>query len=430
MAKSLFSRLLLIIFTVFILVSTVFAQPDEEGTESNTHFPDSVYLDIAAHSAILTEARGGQVLYENNPDIRLHISIANKIMTAYLVAEKVNLDAVVTISRESVESEGSRLFLQPGEKYRVKDLLYAMMLRSYNDATNALAEFTGGSIDAFVEMMNKKASELNLKNTFFVNPSGLYTIGQYTTARDLATLVRHAITNPSFNEIFSSKTAMWNGPDGPEFLFNQNMLFWEYDGVNGGKTGFNEPDKHSAVTTASKSDQKLICVVLDTPEDRVFEDSKSLLRYGYENYRIDKLVSANEVLTTMKLNDNTQLDLISSGDVYYTHPIGDAFISDMSFSLADNPELPISRSQVLGTANFTLKDGTEIIVNLFSSAEIPLPEEPVSYLRKKLTEHKDILYVLIFLAALEALLIIANIFKLLRWIIRKIFPGKKVKNQP
>jgi D-alanyl-D-alanine carboxypeptidase (penicillin-binding protein 5/6) len=421
MIKSLFGRLLLIIFTALIAVSTVFAQPDEEGMESDMHFPASVYLDISAHPVILVEAKRGQVLYEKNPDTRLHISIANKIMTALLVAEKVSLDATVTISRESVESEGSRLFLLPGEKYQVEDLLYAIMLKSYNDAANALAEYTGGSIDAFVEMMNKKASELNLKDTFFINPSGLYAEGQYTTARDLATLIRYAITNPSFNKIFSSKTAVWNGPEGPEILFNQNMLFWDYDGVDGGKTGYNDPDKHSAVTAASKSDQKLICVVLDTPEDRVFEDSKNLLRYGYENYRIDKLVSAGEVITAMKLDDNTQLDLISSGDVYYTHPIGDSFISDVSFSLTENPELPISRSQVLGTANFVLKDGTLIKVNLFSSVEIPLPEEPYSFLKKKLTEHRDIFYLLIILAGLEALLIIANIIKLLRWIIRKVF---------
>jgi len=430
MGKNLFSRLLPIIFAMLLAVSPVFAQLDGEDTIGGVNYPDSVYLDIAAPSAILTEAIRGQVLYEKNPDFRLHISIANKIMTALLVTEKVSMDAIVTISRESIESDGSRLFLQPGEKYLVKDLLYAMMLRTYNDAANALAEFTGGSIEAFVELMNKKASELGLKNTFFINPTGLYAEGQYTTARDLATLVRHAIANPSFNKIFSSKTALWQGPDGPEILFNQNILFWEYDGVDGGKTGYNDPDKHSAVTTASKSNQRLICVVLDAPEDRVFDDSKNLLRYGYENYRVDKLVSANEVITTLMLDDGTQLDLVSFMDIYYTHPVGDDFIYDIAYNLIDNPELPIIRLQVLGTANFILKDRTEIEVNLFSSTEIPLPEKPVSYLKKKLTEHRDILYLLIFLVAMEVLLIIVNIFKLLRWIVNKVFLGKKIKKQP
>jgi D-alanyl-D-alanine carboxypeptidase (penicillin-binding protein 5/6) len=429
MKRRFLHRIFLIFCTLIMIVSPVFSQPAEEMPGGGAIYPESVYLDIFAPSAILTEVRRGQVLYEKNADERLHISIANKIMTALLVSEQVKLDAPVIISKESVESDGSMMFLQPGEKYRVEDLLYAMMLRSYNDAAKALAEFVGGSIDVFVEMMNKKSEDLGLKDTFFINPTGLYAEGQYTTARDLSALVRYAITNPSFSKIFSSKTVVWNGREGKEIIFNQNTLFWEYDGVDGGKTGYNFKDKHSAVTTASKSAQRLICIILDAPEEKVFEDSKNLLRYGYENYRLDKLVSANEVITRLETGEFL-IDLVSTEDVYYTHPMGDSFILSIEYNLKEDVQPPISVSQALGTADFILKDGTEIKVSLFSPVEIPSHEKSVSYLKyleEKLSEHRDIFYLLVFLAALECIFIVINLFRLFRWIFRAIFLRKIIK---
>lgn len=424
------SVLLILAFILSMLPTvslSVLSQGSEEGLTDSSPYPGSGFFEISAPSAILTDARRGQVLFDKNADQKLHISIASKIMTALVVCEQVRMDSIVTISKDSALSEGSIIFLEPGEKYPVEDLLYAIMLRSYNDAANALAEFAGGSIENFVSLMNNKAAEIGLKDTSFVNPTGLYAEGQYTTARDLALLVRNAIQNSAFNRIFASRTKLWSTGEDPELMFNQNTLFWEYEGVDGGKTGYNDSSKHSAVTTASKSSQRLISVVLDTPETSVFEDSKNLLRYGYENYRINKLVSANEVVTTLMIN-NIELRLVSLEDVYYTHPAGDDFIANINTNLKQNIELPVSKSQILGTAEFVLKDGTEIKVNLFSSREIPAPESIYSFVRKKLLEHRDILYLLLFLVVLEFILIIVNLFKLFRWIIRTVFFRKKIKN--
>lgn len=428
MAKKVMAgALLIIILLVFLISSVQVCAQKQEEQETETPY-ETGYMRIASPSAILVEAKRGQVLFEKQPDTRLHVSTANKIMTALVVTEHVKLDTSVTISRESAESDGSILFLQPGEKYVVEDLLYAMMLQSYNDAARALAEFTANNIKDFVSLMNNKAVELNLKDTHFMNPTGLYAPGQYTTARDLATLTKYAINNESFNRIFSAKTKIWNGTDGLEMLINQNTLFWEYESVDGGKIGFNEQDKYSAVTTASQSEQRIISVVLNAPEEIVFEDSKCLLQYGFENYRLGKLVEAEEVLTSMKI-DELELDLVSLEDIYYTHPVGDDFIMDVSYDLVEKVTLPLARSQILGTACFLLEDGTQIDVNLFSSVEIPAPESFFTYFKKKLIEHRDILYLLLFLAALECILILFNIFKLIRHLFILVFSGKKVKNQ-
>ncbi len=428
MAKKVKVAALLIIMLLVFSISTVQVCSQKQEEEQETAAPSETgYIRITSPSAILIEAKRGQVLYEKQPDTRLHASIANKIMTALVVIEHVKLDTSVTISRESAESDGSILFLKPGEKYVVEDLLYAMMLQSYNDAARALAEFAANNIEDFVSLMNNKAVELNLKNTHFMNPTGLYTQGQYTTARDVSTLTRYAINNESFNRIFSAKSKIWNGNDGLEMLINQNTLFWEYERVDGGKTGFNEQDRYSAVTTASQSQQRIISVVLNAPEEIVFDDSKSLLQYGFENYRLGKLAEAEEVLTSMKIGE-LEVDLVSLEDIYYTHPVGDDFIMDVGYNLVEKVTLPLGRSQILGTACFLLEDGTQIDVNLFSSVEIPAPESFFTYFKKKLTEHRDILYLLLFLAALECILILLNIFKLMRYLFNLVFSGKKIKN--
>ncbi|NSW89355.1 MAG: D-alanyl-D-alanine carboxypeptidase [Firmicutes bacterium] len=366
--------------------------------------------EIKAPSAILIEAERGQILYKKQADKKLHISTANKIMTAVLVIEKGDLESKVTISKESTASEGSVLFLTVGEKYTVEDLLNAIILTNANDAANALAEYIGGDINKFVEIMNTKAKELNMQNTYFTNPTGLYDSAQYTTANDIGILMKYALGLPTFNRIFSYRAVPWVDKKGTDLLTNSNRLFWEYEGVDGGKTGYIQKELQTAITTATRNDRRLIAIVLDAPENSVLQDSVKLLDYGFNNFKKGVLVSKNQPLTSITIGDK-EINLISTSDIYYTYPIGETYVKSFSFNISKNLKPPITKSMIIGIARYTLQDGTIIDVNLYPETEILPPDNFYTTLVKRLKENRDIFILLIFLICIEVLIILYKILK-------------------
>lgn len=373
---------------------------------------------VNAASFILVDAKRGQVLNQNLSSVKTNVSIASKIMTVLIAIEKSQLDAKVTISKESAKSEGSNLNLVVGEKYTISNLLTAVMLSSANDATNAVAEFVGGDIAKFTNLMNNKAKDLNLKNTKFTNPTGIYDPEQYTTAQDLAVLIRYALGNPVFNNIFSFNAKPWESGGKTQVLVNSNTLFWSYDGVDGGKAGYDDNKQQSAITTATREGTRLICIVLDSPENLVFNDSSKLFDYGFSNFKTDILVKKDQVLKTITVADQS-VNLISYNDVYYTFPIGDNYIKSYELNVKDKLSLPITKDTVLGVAKYVLKDDTVVDINLHSDREIYPPSDIIKKVSDKLSENRDIYLLLIFLVALEALLIIFALGKFFSRLISK-----------
>jgi D-alanyl-D-alanine carboxypeptidase (penicillin-binding protein 5/6) len=385
-------------------------------------------LGIKAPSAILIESERGQVLYNKQADKKLHISTASKIMTAILVIEKGDLEAKVTISKESTTLEGSVLFLTVGEKYTVEDLLNAIIITNANDAANALAEYIGGDINKFVEIMNNKAKDLNMENTNFTNPTGLYDINQYTTANDIAILMKYALSLPAFNRIFSYRAVPWVDKKGTDLLTNSNTLFWSYDGVDGGKIGYNQKELQTAITAATRNNRRLIAIVLDAPKDNVLQDSVKLLDYGFNNFKKGVLVPKNQTLTSTSIGNN-EINLISTSDIYYTHPIGETYVKSFSFSIAKDLKPPITKSMIIGVARYTLYDGTIIDVNLYPEIEILLPDNFRTTLMKQLKENRDIFILLIILICIEILVIIYKIIRGIVNLIKKLMKNKHQQPQ-
>lgn len=421
-------RILPILMLVMLLcpVYAINAQPGAAETKKAVeNTPQG--LEIDAYSAILMESQRGQILYAKNAGKKLHISAACKIMTSLVAVEKQKLDDKATISKESVDAEGSALSLEIGEKYTVEDLLYGIMLTSANDAARALAEFAGGDIQKFVGMMNDTSSKLNLKDTHFANPTGLYDETQYTTAHDIALLIKYAITNPSFNKVFTAQLKPWTSQDGKTtILKSQNKLFWSYDGIEGGKTGYNEKDKQTVIVTARRGNQQFICVILDSPEKTVFENAVKLLDYGFNNFRTSMLVQKDAPQTSIQVGDR-EINLISINDIYYTHPSGESYIKDIQFNIMNDLKPPVLKSKIAGTARFILNDDTVIDVNLYPEVEIQVPEDFYTSAKKKVLENKDILLLVAFLLLIEVILIIYHIVRLIRKLVRKLFPSKGKK---
>ena len=297
---------LIIVILIFFNVNNVFAISEN--------------LEITGQSAILIENIRGQILFKKDINKKLNISSACKIMTVIIALEKAKLDANVTISKISTNTEGASLKLIAGEKYSVEDLIYAIILTSTNDVAVALAEYIGGDMDSFVKEMNRKAVELKMKNTKFLNPSGQYEENQYSTAYDLSILIRYALLNPDFNRIFASKAQPLIINNETQILINQNKLFWSLEGVDGGKIENSQDSGDVIITSATRNNLRLISIVLDTNGDSDFDDSTKLLNYGFQSYRVSELIKKNEVLTTTEI-DGKEVKLMSINDVYYKRGI-------------------------------------------------------------------------------------------------------------
>lgn len=413
------TRLIISILSVIVMCSSVsFAAPAEIDTGSARLWPEGV-PETTAVSVILSETERGQVLYGKNTSEALHIAALSKLMTILIAIESGNLGANVTISKDSVDAEGSALSLEVGEKYTLEELLYGIMLTSANDAAKAVAEHTAGDTGKFVAKMNETAARLMMKNTHFTNPTGLFDENQFTTADDILLFMNYALKNQVFNRIFGAQIRPWSGPDGKAtVLSSQNQLFFSYDGTDGGKTGYNEKDRQSLIATVTRGNMRLLCIILDSPPDKkLFDSAVAIFDYGFKNYKKSLLVKKNEVLKTVPLEGN-EVKLISTEDIYYVHPSGESFIRE--YSTKSDLKPPVKKSAIAGSATYILADNTVININLYPSEEIVPPEDFLSSAKKKMLENKDIFYLVIFLLVLEVILILVNIGKLIKKLIRKI----------
>ncbi len=269
---------------LFVLLLAIAAAINANEPQSLPAYAGKSGVEVSAQSALLLEAESAQVLFAHNADERLPMASTTKIMTALLVLEKGSLDERVTVSAESVGVEGSSMYLQAGESYTKKELLYGLMLESGNDAATALAIATDGSVEGFTERMNRKAKALGLKNTQFCNPHGLSAEGHYTTAYELARLTAYALTVEGFEELCSSKSAVLDGEGhAKKHLFNHNKLLKCYEGMIGVKTGYTLAAGRCLVTAARRGDMTLVAVTLNDRND--WQDHIAMLDYGFTAFR-------------------------------------------------------------------------------------------------------------------------------------------------
>ncbi|MGG3913567.1 D-alanyl-D-alanine carboxypeptidase family protein [Rossellomorea vietnamensis] len=241
---------------------------------------------VSAQKAILMDQETGRILYEKDAHTQSRIASITKIMTAILAVESGKLDQEVTVSSNAAGTEGSSLYLKAGEKIKLEDLVYGLMLRSGNDGAVAIAEFVGGSLDGFVYMMNEKAKEIGMENTHFSNPHGLDDHeDHYSTAYDMAVLARYSMGNDRYKEIAGTKVHTAPNPDEKwdRKWKNKNRLLTElYKYSTGGKTGYTKLAKRTLVSTASKDGENLIAVTLNGPDD--WNDHIGMFEYGFKHY--------------------------------------------------------------------------------------------------------------------------------------------------
>ena len=317
-------------------------------------------------SAILLETSTGKILFENNADEKLPPASMTKIMSMLLIMEqiekgKISFEDDVKISQTAADMGGSQIFLEAGETYKVKDLLKGIAVASGNDAVVAMAEYTAGSVDEFVKMMNDKAKQLGLKNTVFKNPHGLDTEGHYSTARDMATIALELLKYDKILEFTSIYEDYLKKNDGSStWLVNTNKLVRFYDGVDGLKTGFTSTAKYCVTTTAKKKNMRLLSVVMgaDTSDLRS-KDTTNLLNYGFNNYKIEMVMPKSKILGNIKVinGKNDNVDLVLLKDSTILKKINDKEEEYTVNIKIKEVEAPIKKGQVVGKAEILDKEG-------------------------------------------------------------------------
>lgn len=234
-------------------------------------YADADEPDISAKSAVVIDYTTGKVLYEKNAYEHLPMASTTKIMSALLCAESGGLDERFTVDSDAIKVEGSSMGLQEGDIVSKRILIYGMLLPSGNDAANATAVAVAGSVDKFVDLMNKKAAELGLDDTHFVTPSGLDddTDEHYSTAYDMARLASAALENGIFREVcgVSKAKLCYGDPPYDRWLTNTNKLLTSLDGVIGVKTGFTDKAGRCLVSACERNGSTLICVTLNDRND-------------------------------------------------------------------------------------------------------------------------------------------------------------------
>lgn len=249
-------------------------------------------IGVSANAAILMEQESGRVLYGKNENEMMRIASITKIMTSIIAIESGKLDETVIVSDRAFGTEGSSLYLKRGEKIKLEDLVYGLMLRSGNDAAVAIAEHVGGSVEGFVFLMNQKAEQLGMSNTAFANPHGLDDHEEhYSTAYDMAILTKYAMENPVYRKISGTKShrVSREGEKWDTIWKNKNRLLTGlYKYSTGGKTGYTKRAKRTLVTTAEKENLELIAVTLNGPDD--WNDHISMYNWGFEEYDMMSIV--------------------------------------------------------------------------------------------------------------------------------------------
>lgn len=317
-------------------------------------FPcQSLAVSTSASAAILVDVDSGRVLYEQNADARMLIASTTKILTALVAIEEGNLSDMVTVSRQAALTEGSAMYLQEGEQLTLETLLYGLLLCSGNDAAVAVAEHVGGSLEGFVDRMNRRAKELGMDHSSFANPNGLDDENHYSTARDMALLACAAANNETLMRIASTKTVSIGG----RTMTNHNKLLRYMEGCTGLKTGFTKAAGRTLVSCAEQNGQRLAAVTLQDGND--WADHQALYEYGFSTYPAQYFAKLGQVVERAAVTGGagSSVPLVAADS--FSWPVGPGENVTTDIRLDGPLTAPIPAGQAVGEAVFSL-NGREI----------------------------------------------------------------------
>lgn len=252
---------------------------------------------VVARAAVVIDLQNGTALWTKNADKRMYPASTTKVMTAVLAIESGRLNEVVTIQSTDLRVVPSVVGLLPGEKIKLRDLVYGLMLRSGNDAARAIARHVAGSQTKFAARMNAKARELGCTGTHFVNAHGLPNRNHYTTARDLGRIMRYAMRNPEFREITGARHYRSQSSRMRRNFYNKNKLLKLYRGTTGGKPGYTRAAQQTLVAAAERAGRELVVVCLHSYGKALWSDAMRLFDLGFRRLDARRVEAADAART-------------------------------------------------------------------------------------------------------------------------------------
>lgn len=345
-------------------------------------FPFSVFAEELIPNAVsgyLIEANTGKVLFSKDENKEVSIASMTKMVAQIIILDeikngKIKWSDIVTVSKNASEMGGSQIYVETGEKISVEDLMKGISVASGNDATVAMAEYISGSEDKFVERMNGVVKKLGLKNTHFVNCTGLDEDGHYSSSHDMAIIARELVVN--YPEIlrFSSiyDDYLREKTSNKFWLVNTNKLISQYDGADGLKTGHTDAAGYCLAATAVRNNIRLIAIVLGEKDSKIRNnETMGLLDYGFNNIKLDTLKEKSKYRKRILIDKATSnyVDVIMDNDLNVVKNISDNLKIKVDVVI-DKFNYPIKKGDVIGKMN-AISDGKVISsVNLISNNSI------------------------------------------------------------
>lgn len=433
-----YKRHITIYITIFSIIlttffSNIYAQPTsvvETTTEATTEEPSvinnyadsSKVLNIDARGAILIDANTGVTIYEKNSHKKLYPASITKIMTAYLACKYGKFDDTLTASHNAIYGIGqgsSIIGIKEGEQISFLDGLYGIMMESANEVCMMVAEHIDGTVEKFVDRMNKQAQDWGCKDTHFNNPHGFHDVDHYTTPYDMSLIAFNAIKDENFSKIWGTvdHTIPANNKSPQRFLHNKDKMLkptsdYYYQYAIGGKTGFHDDAKNTLVTCAEKDGVKLISVVMKANGyNQAYTDSKTLLDYGFSVYKDNKVYTAGTytdkipVYQTYLSEDYNvgELNVTVAGDVSAKLP---SFVSANDVKTkavidygkdnnANKIYAPIKEGDKVGTMEFTYKDKTIATADITASNSVESKSDKQLAEMKLINNVKSVLHTIL-----------------------------------
>ena len=331
---------------------------------------------IAATAYLVMDADTGKLIAAKNENGRFAPASLTKMMTAYILEYELNKgnvskDDLVLVSEKAWRTQGSRMFIREGTQVSLYDLMKGIVIQSGNDASVAVAEHIAGSEAAFADLMNQHASLLGMKNSHFLNSTGLPADDHVSSAFDLALLAKAIIQDfPEHYDIYSEKYFTYNKIRQP----NRNKLLWRDKTVDGLKTGYTDDAGYCLVASAKRDNMRLISVVLGTSDEEArARESQKLLSYAFRYYRTHKLFEKNILLNTSKVwaGEVDQLRMGITEDLYVTIPRGQADSLQATMDVERVIKAPLAKGQTVGKVKVTLDGKVVKEVPLVAMDNIP-----------------------------------------------------------
>lgn len=443
MPKKIFS----IIFSLFLTFFCLFTPLEADAFEV-------ISFDISAKAGILMSLDTDEILYENNIDTKVYPASITKIMTTLLILESEKYDptAKITMTESALDlvlGTGSSVsHIKEGEEFTQHDLIYLILMSSFGDTTYLAAEYYGGSVENFVNMMNTRAAELGLKNTHYQNPVGLHDENNYTTVRDICTLTKFALQNETFKEVCETKRYYMPATNmsGERTLVTTNFLQdtntnYYYQYAKGVKTGYTDEAGRCLVSTASYNGYNYMCVLMGCPPkaDRRYEflESAELYRWAFKNFSFKEIASSTEPVCEIPVELSLETDFVP---LHFKKPFvsvlpneaNDSTIVIETHLVADSVEAPIKKGDVLGKAEVIYAEKVIGTVDLVAGEDVKSSGilVVVKYIKSVFTSvYMKLILILAVIAVIIFILLCIklNIARLKKRKVRYIPYGKKEK---